>query len=305
MGHARCAAHPTARPCGLRAGWPSGSRAGGLPAWRRSGPRRPKPLPTAACMRQPNRATWPRSQKLAGAKSDLNVRDGHGRTPLHVATFARQREAIRALAKAGADLNLLEHDRYDAVTIASVADDEETLRTLLALGASARQVTSRYDGTALIAAAHLGPRRRGAAADRSRCAAGSREQPALDGRDRIHRAGQRRAAPPVHAEGIDRCRGQPAARRSPGADPVAAGPGPRISRDGRDAGKGGGEIAGDFALQCVLPGPGKIRRRGSTAASARKSRSLCTSKEPCSSAIAAIRQSVDLRMVNPFARACR
>ena len=86
----------------------------------------------------------------------MNVRDGNGRTPLHVATFARQREAIRALAKAGADLNLLEHDRYDAVTIASVADDEETLRTLLALGASARQVTSRYDGTALIAAAHLG-----------------------------------------------------------------------------------------------------------------------------------------------------
>ena len=42
------------------------------------------------------------------------------------------------------------------MTIASVADDEETLRVLLSLGASAKQVTSRYDGTALIAAAHLG-----------------------------------------------------------------------------------------------------------------------------------------------------
>ena len=42
------------------------------------------------------------------------------------------------------------------MTIASVADDEATLDVLLALGASARQVTSRYDGTALIAAAHLG-----------------------------------------------------------------------------------------------------------------------------------------------------
>lgn len=73
-----------------------------------------------------------------------------------MATFARQREAIRALAKAGADLNLLESDRYDTVTIASVADDEETLRVLLSLGASAKQVTSRYAGTALIAAAHLG-----------------------------------------------------------------------------------------------------------------------------------------------------
>lgn len=93
---------------------------------------------------------------LAAAGADLNARDGHGRTPLHVATFARRQEAIRALARAGAKLDLLEHDRYDAVTIASVAGDEATLRLLLSLGASAKQVTSRYDGTALIAAAHLG-----------------------------------------------------------------------------------------------------------------------------------------------------
>lgn len=93
-------------------------------------------------------------QLAAGAV--LDARDGNGRTPIHVAAFARQREVIRALAKAGANVNLLDKDRYDAVTIASVADDEETLRTLLALGASAKQVTSRYDGTALIAAAHLG-----------------------------------------------------------------------------------------------------------------------------------------------------
>lgn len=94
-------------------------------------------------------------RKLAAA-SELNPRDDHGRTPLHVATHARQREAIRVLAQVGADLNALEKDRYDAVTIAAVADDEETLRLLLALGASAKQVTSRWDGTALIAAAHLG-----------------------------------------------------------------------------------------------------------------------------------------------------
>jgi hypothetical protein len=95
-----------------------------------------------------------RQALAAGAAVDS--RDGHGRTPLHVATFARQREAIKALAAAGANLGLLENDRYDAVTIASVADDEETLRVLLALGASAKLTTSRYDGTALIAAAHLG-----------------------------------------------------------------------------------------------------------------------------------------------------
>jgi uncharacterized protein len=89
-------------------------------------------------------------------RAAVNARDGHGRTPLHVATFARKVDTIRALAKAGADLGALESDRYDAVTIAAVADDETTLAVLLELGASARLTTSRYDGTALIAAAHLG-----------------------------------------------------------------------------------------------------------------------------------------------------
>ena len=86
----------------------------------------------------------------------LEARDHHGRTPLHVATFARRHDVIRALAGAGANLGALENDRYDAVTIAAVADDVETLAVLLELGASAGLVTSRYDGTALIAAAHLG-----------------------------------------------------------------------------------------------------------------------------------------------------
>lgn len=96
-------------------------------------------------------------QSLAAAdRAALESRDARGRTPLHVATFARQRDAIRALAQAGANLSALENDRYDAVTIAAVADDEATLALLLSLGASAKQVTSRYDGTALIAAAHLG-----------------------------------------------------------------------------------------------------------------------------------------------------
>lgn len=105
------------------------------------------------------RGDVPALQRLLAAQpgpGTLNARDAHGRTPLHVATFARQREAVRLLAQAGAALDLLENDRYDAVTIAAVADDEDTLRLLLQLGASARQVTSRYDGTALIAAAHLG-----------------------------------------------------------------------------------------------------------------------------------------------------
>jgi uncharacterized protein len=89
-------------------------------------------------------------------KAALEVRDGNGRTPLHVATFAKKGDAVRALMKAGANHGAFDNDRYDAVTIAAVADDEATLRVLLAEGASAKLTTSRYDGTALIAAAHLG-----------------------------------------------------------------------------------------------------------------------------------------------------
>jgi ankyrin repeat protein len=94
--------------------------------------------------------------KLIAAGENVNQRDAYRRTPLHVATYVRQRGVIALLAKAGADMNAQERDRYDAVTIAAVADDVETLRLLLKLGASAKAVTSRYDGTALIAAAHLG-----------------------------------------------------------------------------------------------------------------------------------------------------
>ena len=95
-------------------------------------------------------------ERLAAGAAAIDGRDGNGRTALHVATFARQRGAARTLLRAGADPAALDDDRYDAVTIAAVADDEETLALLLATGASAKLVTSRYDGTALIAAAHLG-----------------------------------------------------------------------------------------------------------------------------------------------------
>ena len=89
-----------------------------------------------------------------GARHDS--RDAYARTPLHVAAYRGHRGAMRALAAAGADPNVLEHDRYDIVTIAAVANDVPTLEAALEIGASARNVTSRYDGTALIAAAHLG-----------------------------------------------------------------------------------------------------------------------------------------------------
>lgn len=95
-------------------------------------------------------------ERLVAAHADLDATDRYARTPLHVAAHARKPEAVRVLMKAGAKHHLLERDRYDAVTIAAVANDEATLSVLLAEGASAKLVTSRYDGTALIAAAHLG-----------------------------------------------------------------------------------------------------------------------------------------------------
>lgn len=90
----------------------------------------------------------------SGEKPD--ARDSYRRTPLHVAAFGKHHEALRVLVAGGADPNALERDRYDIVTIAAVANDVPTLQLALKLGASAKNVTSRYDGTALIAAAHLG-----------------------------------------------------------------------------------------------------------------------------------------------------
>jgi ankyrin repeat protein len=98
----------------------------------------------------------PQIESLIAGGADVNRRDTYGRTALHIATFARKPDAVRALIKGGAKTELLENEKYDAVTVAAVADDEVTLRALLSSGASAKLTTSRYDGTALIAAAHLG-----------------------------------------------------------------------------------------------------------------------------------------------------
>ena len=94
--------------------------------------------------------------RLARSGADLDRRVG-GRTPLHVAAFQVKGPAAEALIAAGANPNLLDGGRYDAVTIsAGASDDVSTLKALLDAGASAKLVTSVYDGTALIAAVHLG-----------------------------------------------------------------------------------------------------------------------------------------------------
>ena len=95
-------------------------------------------------------------EKLVAEGEKPNLQDAKSRTPLHVAVYLRKHDAARALLRLGANPNALEIDRYDIVTIAAVANDIEMLKLALEGGASARNITSRYDGTALIAAAHLG-----------------------------------------------------------------------------------------------------------------------------------------------------
>ena len=73
-----------------------------------------------------------------------------------MAAFASQNEVLLVLAEVGADLNALDGQAYDVVTIAAVADDPDLMSLAIELGNDPSLVTSPYDGTALIAAAHLG-----------------------------------------------------------------------------------------------------------------------------------------------------
>ncbi|MGI9316939.1 MAG: ankyrin repeat domain-containing protein [bacterium] len=97
-----------------------------------------------------------RIKQLLNQGLDVEQTDASDRTSVHIAAFASQNQAIQLLADAGANLNALEFQAYDIVTIAAVANDVELLDLSLALGANAGNVTSPYEGTALIAAAHLG-----------------------------------------------------------------------------------------------------------------------------------------------------
>jgi ankyrin repeat protein len=95
-------------------------------------------------------------EQLIAEGEKPNIQDSKSRTPLLVAAFLHKYDAARALIRLGANPNALDAERYDVLTIAAVNNDLEMLKIALDGGANARAVTSPYDGTALIAAAHRG-----------------------------------------------------------------------------------------------------------------------------------------------------
>ena len=217
---------------------------------------------------RPDRARPPRNSRVyaglheAAAKGDvaeieklikdgerINLQDSRSRTPLHVAAYMKKHDAARALLKLGANPNALEIDRYDIVTIASVANDIEMLKLALEGGASARNVTSRYDGTALIAAAHLGHAEVVQHPDRRQGAAQPRQQSRLDRADGVDRARQRRQEPHRHAEGAGRRRRRRQHRRPPGHHAAAARAPPRLCRDGAHSGSRRRAIARPISIR--------------------------------------------------------
>jgi uncharacterized protein len=86
----------------------------------------------------------------------LEMRDSAGRTAYLVAAYQNDHTAMELLAKAGADVRTKDNQNYDAITILSVANKPDGLRKAIALGGDPKAITSPYQGTALIAAAHLG-----------------------------------------------------------------------------------------------------------------------------------------------------
>ena len=112
-------------------------------------------LSRPACRRRQGRCGRDRTPGQ-GRRADRGAR----RLSAHAAACRR----LHAQAGRGARLavssapmpNALEAQKYDIVTIAAVADDVPMLKLALAGGGRASNITSPYEGTALIAAAHLG-----------------------------------------------------------------------------------------------------------------------------------------------------
>lgn len=87
--------------------------------------------------------------------ADVNGRDAQGRTPVLVATQARQRAAVAALIEAGADVDL-QDERLDNPFLYAGAEGLLEILPLLVDAGADPTITNRYGGVALIPASERG-----------------------------------------------------------------------------------------------------------------------------------------------------
>ena len=87
--------------------------------------------------------------------ANVDARDERGRTPLMVATEARQTDAVRALLAAGADIDLRDDKQDNPFLYAGAEGLLDILKLANEAGADPA-ITNRYGGIALIPAAERG-----------------------------------------------------------------------------------------------------------------------------------------------------
>ena len=128
-----------------------------LPTWAQLAPSAQEAARYQGLHAAAHRGDVAQIEQLVRAQADLHARDANGRTALHVATFAKQSSAIRALAKAGAKLDVLDADRYDGSALIAAAHlgHDGVVRQLIAAGAPLDLVNNLH-WTAVIESIVLG-----------------------------------------------------------------------------------------------------------------------------------------------------
>jgi ankyrin repeat protein len=97
----------------------------------------------------------PAIRRLLREGLPLDARDTYGRTPVMVATVARQADAVRALIDAGADIDIRDN-RLDNVFLYAGANGLLEILELANEAGADPAITNRFGGTALIPACERG-----------------------------------------------------------------------------------------------------------------------------------------------------
>lgn len=95
------------------------------------------------------------ARRALQAGASVEARDADGRTPVLLATIARDVQTVRLLIEHGANVNAQDRQRDSAFLLASADGLIEIVRATLGAGADLAS-TNRYGGTGLIPACHHG-----------------------------------------------------------------------------------------------------------------------------------------------------